>query len=226
MSKLAAALVLAVFAIGAVLFYAPWLTEQRTIVAGTPSLDGISYRAEVKLPGGKTACIRPVPLDPNVREVRMLLDTRGNPARTVDVTLTGPGGYRASGRFANYPPSGATIVSTRLSEAPPRAADGQLCLHNTGRRAIGLVGTSEPESVTLPVTYVGDKPPGEVDPAITFLAGKQRSVAQQAGLILDRAAQFTGVIPGWLMWPLALLFGLGLPVGVAAALLLAGRDEA
>jgi hypothetical protein len=34
------------------------------------------------------------------------------------------------------------------------------------------------------------------------------------------------VIPGWLMWPLALLFVLGLPVGAAAALLLAGRDEA
>jgi hypothetical protein len=225
MSKLAAPLFLVVLAIGAVLFYAPWLTEQRAIVAATPSLDGISYRAEVKVPGGETACIRPVPIDPNVREVRMLLDTRGHPARAVDVTLTGPGGYRASGRFANYAPSGATIVATRLSEAPPRAADGQLCLRNTGHRAIGLVGTSEPESVTVPVTYVGDKPPGQIDPAVTFLAGKQRSVAQQAGLIFDRAGQFTGVIPGWLMWPLALLFVLALPVGAAAALLLAARDE-
>ena len=224
MRKLAAALVLAVFAIGALLWYAPWLTEQRIVAASTPSLDGISYRAEVKLPGRKTACIRPLPLDPNVREVQMLLDTRGNRAPAVDLTLTGPGGYRATGRFAGYAPSGASIVVARLSQAPRQTADGQLCLHNTGRRAIGLVGTSEPESVTLPVTYVGDKPPGEVDPAITFLSGKQRSLTQQAGTILDRAAEFTGAVPSWLLWPLALLFVFGLPLGAAWALLVSSRS--
>jgi hypothetical protein len=224
MRKLTAALVVVVFVVGALLWYAPWLTAQRTVVASTPSLDGISYRAEVKLPGGEAACIRPVPLDPNVREVRMLLDTRGNRAPAIDLTMTGPGGYRATGRFAGYAPSNASLVVARLSQAPPQAADGQLCLHNTGRRAIGLVGTSEPESVTLPVTYVGSRPPGEIDPAITFLAGKQRSSAQQAGTILERAALFTGAIPSWLIWPLALLFVLGLPVGAASALLLSARN--
>ena len=79
----------------------------------------------------------------------MLLDTRGKRAPTVELTMTGPGGYRATGRFAGYAPSDASLVMTRLSQAPPQAADGQLCLHNTGRRAIGLVGTGEPESVTL-----------------------------------------------------------------------------
>jgi hypothetical protein len=224
MPKAAAALLLAVFALGALLWYRPWLTEQRIVAASTPSLDGITSRAEVKLPGGKSACIRPVPLDPSVREVQMLLDTRGNRAPAIDLTMTGPGGYRATGRFAGYAPSGASLAVARLSQAPPHAADGQLCLHNTGRRAIGLVGTGEPESVTLPVTYVGDKPPGEVDPAITFLTGKRRSLAQQAGTILDRAALLTGAIPGWLMWPLALLFLLGLPIGAACALLLSARS--
>lgn len=225
MRKVAAGLVLAVFAVGALLWYAPWLTEQRTVVASTPSLDGISSRAEVKLPGGKVACIRPVPLDPNVRMVQMLLDTRGNRAPTVDLAMTGPGGYRATGRFAGYAPGSATLVIARLSQAPPQAADGQLCLRNTGHRAIGLVGTGEAESVTVPVTYVGDKPPGEVDPAITFLSGTQRSLVQQAGTILHRAGLFTGAIPGWLMWPLAVLFTLGLPMGAAWALLLSARSQ-
>ena len=134
------------------------------------------------------------------------------------------GGYRATGRFAGYAPGGASVAMARLSQAPPQAADGQLCLHNTGHRAIGLVGTGEPESVTLPVTYVGDKPPGEIDPAITFISPPQRSLVQQAGTILDRAGLFTGVIAGWLMWPLAVLFILGLPVGAAWALLLSARQ--
>jgi hypothetical protein len=85
------------------------------------------------------------------------------------------------------------------------------------------VGTSEPDSVTVPVTYIAGKPTGETDPAITFLTGEQRSVLQRAGTVLDRAAAFTGVVPGWLMWPLALLFFAGLPLAVAAALLLSGR---
>jgi hypothetical protein len=224
MRKLAAALVVVVFVVGALLWYTPWLTKQRIVVASTPSLDGISYRAEVKLPGGKDACIRPVPLDPSVREVRMLLDTRGNRTPAIDLTMTDPGGYRATGRFAGYAPSDASLVVARLSQAPRQAADGQLCLHNTGHRAIGLVGTSEPESVTLPVTYVGGKPPGEVDPAITFLSGKHRSSAQQAGTILERAALFTGTLPSWLMWPLVLLFVLALPLGVAWALMLSARS--
>jgi hypothetical protein len=217
-----ALLVLLVFAIGAVKWYVPWLTLQRTVVTSTPSLDGISYRAEVKVPAGKTACIRPLPLDPGVRQVRMLLDVSGAQAPVVELTLRGAG-YEGRGRFAGYPLSSATIVVAQLSHAPSRAEDGELCLRNTSRRAIGLVGTSEPDSVTVPVTYIAGKPTGETDPAITFLTGEQRSVLQRAGTVLDRAAAFTGVVPGWLMWPLALLFFAGLPLAVAAALLLSGR---
>jgi hypothetical protein len=223
MRRVAAALVLVVFAIGAVLFYAPWLTEQRTVVTSTPSLQGISSLGEVKLPGKQRACIRPLPLDQNVREVQMLLDTRGHSSPRVALTLTGPGGYRATAQFARYAPGSATVVVARLSRAPQATGDGQLCLRNTGRRAIGLVGTGEAESVTLPVTYVGNEPPGEVDPAITFLSGERRSLVQQAGTIFNRAARFTGVIPGWLMWPLVLLFLTALPLGAATALLLADR---
>jgi hypothetical protein len=159
-----------------------------------------------------------------VREIQMLLDSRGHGSPRVAMTLTGPGSFRATAQFARYPPSGATVVVARLSDAPRATGDGELCLHNTGRRAIGLVGTAESESLTLPMTYVGHKPPSEVDPAITFLSGEHRSLVDQSGTIFDRAAGFTGVIPGWLMWPLALLFLLALPLGAAWALLLSSRS--
>jgi hypothetical protein len=217
-----ALLVLLVFAAGAVKWYRPWLTQPRTVVTSSPSLDGISYRAEVKLPAGQSACIRPLPLDPGVRQIRMLLDVTGARAPVVELTLRGAG-YEGRARFADYPVSPATIVLAQLSRAPSRAEDGELCLRNTGRRAIGLVGTSEPDSVTVPVTYVAGKSAGETDPAITFLTGEQRSVLARSGTVLDRAAAFTDVVPGWLMWPLALLFLAGLPLGVAAALLLSDR---
>jgi hypothetical protein len=222
MRRASALLVLVVFAIGAVKWYVPWLTMPRTVVTSTPSLDGMSYRAEVKVPAGKTACIRPLPLDPGVRQIRMLLDVTGAQAPVVELTLRGAG-YESHGRFANYPLSAATIVLAQLSRPPDRAVAGVVQAELAILRAVGLVGTSEPESLTIPVTYVAGKPAGEIDPAITFLTGEQRSVLQRAGTVLDRAAAFTGVVPGWLMWPLALLFFAGLPLAVAAALLLAGR---
>jgi len=36
--------------------------------------------------------------------------------------------------------------------------------------------------------------------------------------IFDRAAGFTGVVPGALLWPFALLVVLGIPLGVALAI--------
>ena len=139
--------------------------------------------------------------------------------------MTGPGGYRRDGRFAGYAPSDASVPVVDAPQ-PGAAAGGRTgsCACTTPAAGpSGLVGTGEPESVTLPVTYVGGKASPGVDPAITFLSGKQRSIVQQAGTILDRAAAFTGAIPGWLMWPLALLFLLGLPLGAASVLLLSAR---
>jgi hypothetical protein len=224
MGKLAAALVLVVFAVGAATWFVPWLIDQRPVIASTPSLSALYSRGDVKVPARQQACIRPVPLDPAVREVQMVLHTTGTRAPAVNVTLFGPG-YRATGRFADYAVGGATPVVTRLSQAPPRATEGQLCLRNTSRRAIYLVGTNEPTSVTLPVTYVGQRAAGEVDPAVTFLSGEDRSLLQRANTILHRAAAFTGVIPGALTWPLAILFITIIPLGAAAALLLATRTR-
>ena len=46
-----------------------------------------------------------------------------------------------------------------------------------------------------------------------------------AGTPLDRAADFTDAVPRWLMWPLTLLFIVGMPLGAAAVLLLSARRE-
>ena len=211
-------ILLATFALGALWFYVPHLTEDHPNVLSTPSLVGFQTSKQVVVRRGQQACISPVPLEPALRTVRMVLQARGTQASPLELEVRGPG-YRGTGRFAGYQPGGAVNVEAAVSPAPPGNADGTLCVRNAGRRAVGLVGTDEPVSATLPATAVDGKPVGAVDPAITFLGGPPQSMISRAGTILGRASDFTGgFVPLWLLWPLALAFVLGAPFALAWAL--------
>jgi hypothetical protein len=211
-------LVVATFAIGALWFYVPHLTEDHPVVLSTPTLVGYQSSKEVVLHRGQQACTSPVPLEPGLRTVRMVLHGRGKQASPLELELRGPG-YRGAGRFSGYPSGGIIGVQAAVSPAPPRDADGVLCVRNPGRHSVGLVGTDEPISQSLAATSVDGKPAGPVDPAITFLGGPPRSMISYAGTILGRASDLTGgFVPLWLLWPLALVFVLGAPLALAWAL--------
>jgi hypothetical protein len=209
---------LATFALGALWFCVPHLTEDHPDVLSTPSLVGFQTSKQVVVRRGQQACISPVPLEPALRTVRMVLQARGTQASPLEIELRGPG-YRGAGRFAGYQPGGAVNVEAAVSPAPPGDADGTLCVRNAGRRAVGLVGTDEPLSATLPATALDGKPTGDVDPAITFLGGPPQSIISRAGTILGRASDLTGgFVPLWLLWPLAIAFVLAAPLALAWAL--------
>jgi hypothetical protein len=215
--RTAAIVALAVVVIGAAAWFVPHLTAKHPVVASTPSLQGQQSVKEVKLATGQRACIAPLPIDPNVREVQMVLHPRGSAPTPIAVELTGPG-YQGHARFDGYAVSPSTLVTARLDAAPSTSADGTLCLQNLGRHSVGLVGTDEPNSLGLPATKVDGTPVGELDPAVTFLSGEQQSMLGRLSTIFDRAAGFTGVVPGALLWPFALLVLLGIPLGVALAI--------
>jgi hypothetical protein len=218
-------ILLATFVVGALWFYVPHLTEDHPNVLSTPSLVGVQVRKEIVVRGRQQACISPVPLEPALRAVRMVLHARGEQASALALELRAPG-YRGTGSFAGYQPGAIVAVETPVSPAPPRDVDGVLCLRNTGRRAVGLVGTDEPVSSTLPATALDGKPAGAVDPAITFLAGPPQSIISRAGTILGRASDFTGgFLPMWLLWPLTILLVLAAPLALAWALYVALDPE-
>jgi hypothetical protein len=207
---------LVVFVLGALWSYVPHLTQKRTVVLSTPSLQGFTSSKEVLVRGGQQACISPVPLEPGLQKVRMILHARGATASPLELELKA-GGYRGTGRFAGYQAGGNATVEAPVSPAPTGDVDGVLCLRNTGRRAVGLVGTDEPVSQSLPATQV-DGHAVVPDPALTFIDGPPRSMISHFGTILGRAADFTGVLPLWLLWPLVLAFVLGAPLALAWAL--------
>ncbi len=214
-SILAVASVLVVFALGALVRFVPHLTEDHPVSVSTPSPEGLVSVQEVKVRPGQRACIAPVPIEPAIRRVRMVLHALGTSASPLDIELRGPG-YRGTGRFAGYAPGTRVPVVADVTPAPTSTADGTLCLRNTGRRSVGLVGTDEGFSASLPGTVVDGKTAGPIDPALAFLDGPPRSLWSQAGTVLGRASDFTGgVVPLWLLWPLTVLFVLAAPVALA-----------
>jgi hypothetical protein len=218
-------LVVATFAIGALWFYVPHLTEDHPNVLSTPSLVGYQSSKEIVVHRGQQACISPVPLEPGLRTVRLVLHGRGAQSSPLELELRAPG-YRGAGRFSGYQSGGIIGVEAAVSPAPPRDVDGLLCVRNSGRHSVGLVGTDEPISQTLPATMLDGKPAGAVDPAITFLGGPPRSMISYAGAILGRASDLTGgFVPLWLLWPLALVFVLGAPLALAWALFISLEPE-
>jgi hypothetical protein len=222
MSRVAAAIVIVVFLIGAVRWFVPSLTLERQTVDSTPSLQGLFVRSEVLVRGGGRACITPLPLDRDVREVQLLLHARGKEDIPLDVSLRGPG-YNATTQLTASATGSDVLATGRLSSAPTAVSDGTMCVRNRGRRSVGLVGTNEPSSLTTPVTTVDGAPASDVDPAVTFLTGERRDIISEAGTVIDRIAGFTGVVPAWLLWPLAVVFILGVPAAAAAALFLSVR---
>ena len=223
---LAVASVLVVFALGALVRYVPHLTQDHPVSVSTPSPEGLVSVQEVKVRPGQRACIAPVPLEPAIRRVRMVLHALGTNASALDLELRGPG-YRGTGRFAGYTPGARVPVVADVAPPPTSSADGTLCLRNTGRRSVGLVGTDEGFSASLPGTVVDGKSAGPVDPALAFLDGPPRSLFSQAGTVLGRASDFTGgVVPLWLLWPLTVLLVLAAPVALALGFAATVRRDA
>lgn len=216
---------LVVYLAGALHWYRPFLDQRRAVVASTPSLEGIQSLKEVRLRPGQRGCIQTLPLDPQDHRLRLVLWAHA--ARPVPLSFALRGrGYAARGRFAGYPAGGPAPVIAPVSPAPPAAFDGTLCVRNEGRHSVGLVGTDEPNSLTLPSTRVDGGAESPVDPAVTFLDGPDASILSRAGTVIGRVSDFTGgVMPVWLLWPLALLIVVGVPAGTALALGLGLRES-
>jgi hypothetical protein len=222
MSRLiAAAAVLLVFAAGAVKWFGPSLTLQRETVDSTPSLQGKDVRSVVEVPRGGRACIGPLPVDAQVRAVQLLLHSAPRPG-SADLTLRAAG-YTGRARVGPVAAGRDVVSVARLDRAPPVAGDGRLCVRNRGGGTLGLVGTTEAESLSRPSTTVDGTPVPDNDPAVTFLVGEKRDIPSQAGTIAGRIADFTGALPSWLVWFLGALVFLGMPVATAAVILLASR---
>jgi hypothetical protein len=134
--------------------------------------------------------------------------TRGGPLR---VTIRGRG-YRESRRIAGGYRDNVT-VSVPV-HAPGSALLATACIRNMGRRRIALYGAND-RTRSSATTLVDGAPVGP-NVVMLFSEGRPASLLEHLPVILRRLTAFRPV-GEWLTWPLAILFAIGLPIGVLGA---------
>jgi hypothetical protein len=194
---------------------APWALQSRERIAGSPSLSGIYVANPVVLDAGETACIKPVPLTEDVAKAQVMVFTRR--PQPLELSLRAPG-YAASARApANYRDDREVPVVFDLPRRPPRQAMGEACVRNIGTAPVKMSATGEPRSDAVAQTTKAGKP--QPDMHLTLLSGDRSSTLRFVPTLMDRASALTGgAVPTPVVWLIALAFFLGVPAGVAYAL--------
>jgi hypothetical protein len=218
----------AVFAVAALAWYVPYLTEKRDVVAATPGTQPFFEPiAPIGLePHGGRACAQPVTIGPEAQVARFRIGTHGRPGPRLRLELSGSG-YR----YARDVPAGygdAELLSVPVSP-PPRTLATRACFVNLGARDAAIFGTAENRTSSLPATTVDGVTRQQPDIALAFFERERRSILARVPESLERMATFRpGLLGPWFSWTLAVLALLGVPGGVLWALgrsLQTERDE-
>lgn len=209
---------------GALIWFRPFLTRDTQPVASVPGPAAFLAVSPFPLKPGEQACMSSVAMEPDGRIAEFQL----RPARAtpqggppVDLVLRAPG-YRALLAVPGGYPGGGVA----LPIAPPRRSEiGTACFVNRGRTTVNLIGTVEPRTVSRSATTIGGRPfVGDI--ALTFADSRSRSLLDRLKEIFVHASNLTDrLVPSWLIWALAVLVALGVPLATLGAFYLALRED-
>jgi hypothetical protein len=216
---------LGLYLAGALLFAGfvavPFLTKKRDIPAAVPSPPPLVAISLDDLPGGQTLCMSGIAISTESEQMRFRVGTYHRPGPPLAVTVTGSG-YRAA---ANVPAGYAD--NAKLAVAIPRPPGSRLvtaCIGNRGRHMIAFYAAADRAESRARVSVAGK--PIVATPTLTFNQRERSTVAGQAGAIAGRIAVFRGFLDhAWVVWLLALLALVAVPVLVAGGLAAALRDQ-
>lgn len=189
--------------------FEPWLSLDRGVVAATPvgfPLTG----AEVPIPPGDSACMDPVGMTPRA-ERALVAAAGGVPVR---ISFTGPS-YRASAVLRDYRDGEAKSLPI---EPPPRDLLAKVCFANEGDAPVRMVGTTDARGHSLLTKTTVEGTPVEPDITLRFdEEGRETVVAQASDGFEWLSLWKPGVFGPWLLWTLAALIAVAVPVLVVGA---------
>ncbi|HYM55807.1 MAG TPA: hypothetical protein VES97_10615 [Solirubrobacteraceae bacterium] len=189
----------------------PYLDQRRRIATEVPQPAPLFAVALVELLAHQQTCADQIGLLPGRQVAEMRIGTFGKPPSPLLVTFLAPG-YRAS---ASVPP---TYVDNALIEipfsGPGKVLQGSVCVRNQGHTHVALYASDDRTKSRSATTVDGRPWPANFD--LAFYAARERSLLDQAGTIMRRLRLFHAHVGLGLLWLLAVLFAIGVPLaGVA-----------
>jgi hypothetical protein len=219
LGALAGALVLL---IAAVAIGRPYLTKQRDYRASVPQPPSVLAVQLVRLKPGQAVCVHDAVMDTHSERVLFQVETYGKPTVPLRVALAGDP-YRAT---VNVPASAYKnrgILNLPVP-APDRDVFVKACVTNAGRRPVALEASTSAEPGPVFATLDGEPVP--TNPWLAFYEANPTSIAHRLPTIVSRMGIFRPpFIGGWLLWPLGVLFVLGVPAAILVAYARALDDD-
>jgi hypothetical protein len=219
LGALAGALVLL---IAAVAIGRPYLTKQRDYRASVPQPPSVVAVQLVRMKPGHPVCVHDAVMDTHSERVLFQVETFGKPTVPLRLTLAGDD-YRAS---VNVPASAYKNegILNLPAPAPDRDIFVTACVTNTGRRSVAIDASTSAEPGPVFATLDGERLP--TNPWLAFYEAKPTSIAHRLPTIVSRMRIFRPpFIGGWLLWPLGVLFVLGVPAATLVAYARALDDD-
>ncbi len=199
----------------------PYLDQHRRIATEVPQPAPLFATSLVELLHGQQGCSNQIGLLPGRQVAEMRIGTFGRPATPLLFTLTAPG-------YSESVAVGPTYVNNGLLEVPfegpAKVLEGDVCVTNEGSTAVALYAADDRTQSRSLTTVDGHDWPGNFD--LAFYKAQRQSLAAQAGSIMRRLRLFHAHVGLGLLWLLALLFAIGVPLASIAVVALASRDSA
>lgn len=213
----------AVLLVTAIAIGRPYFTKERDYPASIPQPPSVVSVELVHMKPGQKACLHDAVMDTHSERALFQIETFGKPTVPLRFTLDGDA-YRAAVPVPASSYKDEAIINLPVP-APRRDVFVRACLENRGKRLVALFATTSAEPG--PVSATLDGKPLPTNPWLAFYEAKQTSIAKRLPTILDRMAIFRPpFIGGWLLWPLMVLFVVGVPLALLVAYARAlGEDE-
>ena len=193
----------------AVLVAVPELTAKREYPASVPQPQPLFFTSLVKVPPGESACFGDAVMEAHSEEARVQVGTLGRRGIPLELRIQGPG-YSHRARVSRYRDNDVLRIPVRR---PPRSIPVRVCIENKGRHRFDLYGAEDRTKSRSEAEVGGDS----VSPGIVFSFWERtpRSLLDRFPQTIERMTTFRPPFVGeWLLWPLAVLFALGVPVAV------------
>lgn len=213
-----------VILVGALHWFRPFLTKQELAATSVPAPPALSTLDYFSLAPGQQACMGQVTITSNSGLAEFIVQPARSTSKAtqrIELQLSAPG-YNSTAT-ATAP---ASRTALQVPITPPRHDTvGMVCFVNRGRAAVTFYGTNEPRSVTRsPLVVAGTPEIGEI--TLTLRSAKASSLSDRLGEVFEHASNLTDdLVPVWLIWLIALLTCIGVPIALLAAFYLALAEE-